>query len=246
MMSNKLAISAAILAVLMYCSQSQAIPIVPGGFAGMEGDTNNTLPFSSLRPGGRYQQIYDAAAFDGISGTIKSIAFRLDDFIQDVPRDILFELQGEVVLRLGTTSKTSRTVSSDFEENIGSAQTVVFNGAFDFEARERAGRGRNPFDLVFVLEQTFFFDGVQNLLLDVTSLRLGSLLPIDASSTGPFGRVFSVMPGSEPTVSPPGFGAITLFDIEPGARVPEPSSIALLLVGLGILVAGATGRMTRQ
>jgi hypothetical protein len=112
-MNSKLAIHAAMVAVLMYCSQSQAIPIVPDRFAFMEGDTNNTLPLSSLGPGGRYQQIYDAAAFFGASGTIKSIAFRLDDFIQGFPTDFVFDLEGELIMRLGTTARSSQTVSSD-------------------------------------------------------------------------------------------------------------------------------------
>lgn len=222
----------AALAALLGCWNAWGVPVVPGGFASVEGDSNNVIPFTNDF-GSFYQQIYDATAFEGLSGAISSVAFRLD-FNQ--PAGMPIEGRANLSVRLGSSARSSQTVSTSFEANRAAEPVEVFSGVLNFALVDLPGSGPNPFDLRIDFERPFFFDGLQNLLLELTLLEplvvndpLG--ITLDAAG-GPFGRAFGTSIGN---VANPGFGLITQFDIAP-ATIPEPAPIMLFLLGLALAV----------
>jgi hypothetical protein len=236
----------AALASLLGCWNAWGVPVVPGGFATVEGDSNNVIPFTNGF-GSFYQQIYDAAAFAGASGAISSVAFRLDF---DQPAGIPIEGRANLSVRLGSSARSSQTVSTAFEANRAGEPVEVFNGVLNFSLTDLPGSGPNPFDLRIDFERPFFFDGLQNLLLELTLLEPlvvndPSGITLDAA-TGPFGRAFDSPIGN---LSTPSFGLITQFDIAP-ASIPEPAPIILFLLGLALVVPlrqqGLEGRRKRQ
>jgi hypothetical protein len=219
------------LACFLISWNALAVPVVPGGFATTEGESNNVIPFTNAFGTG-YQQVYDAAGFGGVNGAITSIAFRLD---ADQPLGYTNTGQVNLSVKLGAAGRSSQNVSTSFAENRGSEPLEVFNGMLSFALTDVPGLGPNPFDLLIAFERPFFFDGMQNLLLELTLLEpllstdpLG--IPLDAAS-GPFGRAFSTSVGNLANLT---FGLITQFDITPAA-VPEPPLVMLFLLGLAML-----------
>ena len=61
---KRYAVPVMVLASWLLSCNAIAVPIVPGGFADTEGESNNVIPFTN--------------AFGGVSGSIDSLAFRLD------------------------------------------------------------------------------------------------------------------------------------------------------------------------
>jgi len=216
------------LASLLGCWNAWAVPVVPGGFATVEGDGNNVIPFTNDF-GSFYQQIYDVGAFAGASGAINSLAFRLDS---NQPAGIPVAGRANLSVKLGTSAASSQSVSTVFAANRAGEPVEVFNGVLNFSLLDLPGAGPNPFGLRIDFDRPFFFDGMQNLLLELTLLAplvvtdpLG--IALDAA-TGPFGRAFDTSFGN---LANSGFGLITQFDITPAA-VPEPAPIVLFLLGL--------------
>ena len=228
---KRCAVRVTALAALLLSCAAVAVPIVPGGFAETEGESNNVIPFTNSFGNG-YQQIYDVAAFNGASGTIDSIAFRLD-----AEQAAGYSNSGRINLsvKLGTSARSGQSVSPEFPDNRRADQLEVFNGVLDFALADLPGSAPNPFALRIDFARPYFFAGLQDLLLELTLLEplvatdpLG--ITLDAA-VGPFGRAFETSVGNLAT---PAFGLITQFDITP-APVPEPQSLLIFVLGLGLL-----------
>jgi PEP-CTERM motif len=242
-MSRYLALHAFALICALVCSfEANAIPVTPGGYENVEGASNNCIPFT-CRGVNRYQQIYDAAGFNGASGILGAIAFRLDeaDQFQDGPFGTIdngsFSLHLDLLVTLSHTSETSTTVLNQLVD--GSDPTVVWDGFVDWNAVQLPGGGLNAFDLIIDFNDLFAYDGAQSLLLDI-QIRNADAIPgqvsprfLDAagfppgSGPAPFGRVWTE-PGL--TGFSQSYGLVTQFDFV--HTVPEPGTLLLLLTGL--------------
>jgi hypothetical protein len=207
----------------------QAVTVTPGGE--LAGNANNCMTLSpTCSHYGNYQQVFSASSLGGLSGTVNSIAFRLDEeaFTQSFTN---FSANYEV--HLSHTNATPATLSSNLASNRGADDTIVLSGTRTYSATQLAGLGPNPFDFVLDLDDIFYYNGTGSLLLEILQISADPRqLVFDArAETDYTSRAFA---GGSPGL---GYGFVAQFDIVPRAAVPEPSTLALFglgLIGLGL------------
>jgi hypothetical protein len=226
----------------LFVGQVAATPlVVPNAQAGTEGNDANLGPFFDTSV--RYHQVYAASQFAS-SGplTISQISFRPDGAVSGGSLIIFFN---SVQFDLSTTSRTPTTLSSTFADNVGADNATVFNG-FVFKNAPVTGPAGGPKDFTITFDITpFIYDPTAgDLLLDVRAFESGGGISdnldaqagtlftahVDASGLGsPTGSVFST-------------GLVTEFEVDPVVPAPEPSSLALGVVGVAILLAAGALR----
>ncbi len=172
--------------------------ISPANLVGVGGPNSNLYPFSvSSMPNVhsmRYQQVYGAGDFAGVSGpiTIRQIAFRPSQlggnpFKLDAP---------DIQINLSTTSKSVDGLSANFSGNVGADDIVVYNRG----PLPLSSAGADPltglynFDVVITLATPFVYDPANgNLLLDVRNFGGSFATPLDAQNipTDSVSRVYA-------------------------------------------------------
>jgi hypothetical protein len=215
--------------------------VVPNSARTTEGNSNNAYPFNiGPSQSQRYQQLYAASQFGG-GGLITQIVFRPDATFGNAFTSTLPDIQ----IDLSTTSATDDGLSSTYANNVGADDTVVFaRGPLTLSsAFTGPPNGPKDFDIIITLTTPFFYNpALGNLLLDVRNFGGGSTTQFDAVATTGDGvsRVFNgdVNSGTGTTDT---LGLVTGFVI-----VPEPSSVAMLLAGGGMLLAWFGGCRRRQ
>ena len=158
--------------------------VVPNSAASTEGDGANSFPFdisSAGRPTDtmRYQQLYDASQFSGLgsAGFITQIIFRPDISFGFAFSSTLSDMQ----INLSTTSVPDDGLSLLFANNIGTDETVVFNGPLSLSSTFTGGVPKD-FDIVITLTTPFFYDpSMGNLLLDARNFGAGFTTAFDAA-----------------------------------------------------------------
>lgn len=205
--------------------------VTPGAAAGTEGNSNNGYPFN-LADGIFYQQLYDASLFGGQSGTVDQILFRVDD------GDASFAEMLNLEVRLSHTTVSPAAMSSTFANNVGADETVVFAGNVALSGT--GGSGPNPFDVVLDVDDLFNYNGVDNLLLQISRISGDVGVQFDSvTSAFPGGdlvqRLWSDTIGAATGSMFGDRGLVTAFVIGPSS-VPEP--MTLLLLGLGLAGLG--------
>lgn len=204
-----------------------AIGIPVGG--GPVGDSSLAGPFDTSSSS-RVQQVYDRGAFpSGIppnSGfLIHTIYFRADENARPGFGNANFT---DVEVRLSTTSREPDGLSTLFSENIGADETTVFGrGALSLNWSGASFVTGIQFDRPFL-----YNPAAGNLLLDMRNYGPTDFPELDAFDIA--GDAISIAIGRADSLS--GFATstralATLFwvDIVP---IPEPSTTALLLLGL--------------
>ena len=160
-MGRQLVVWACAGALALVSSAASAETVVaPGDLEFVEGTSNNCFPY--ICGPQRYQQVYEASHFDGISGIIEQIRYRVDGFYSES-----FSNTYDLEIRLSHTSVTATTLSTIFEDNIGGDETLVL----DESAVVISGMGGstpNPFNIIVDVDNLFAYNGVDNLLVDIT------------------------------------------------------------------------------
>jgi len=141
-----------------------AIVVVPDEAFDTPGNGGTTDPFGATAEctdGMRFQQIVEGDAVGG--GNISGLAFRLDDG-ESALGPVTY---GDTTIKLSTTSRTPGNMSKTFADNIGSDETLVFDG--DLTVSAGTDTPTNPFDFELPIDVPFQFDGSSgDLLIDVT------------------------------------------------------------------------------
>lgn len=175
--------------------------VVPQANETVEGDSNNGFPFhldneffsiDSMR----YQQLYDAAQFAGVSAPvwITELRFRPNGSISETFSSTLPDIR----INLSTTTASPDALSKTFAANIGSDDTVVFDGSLELSSN-LTGDGPYDFDIVIPLTTPFPYDPAQgNLLLDVRNFGGGSTTFFDAAKIAgdPISRAYTSVTGN--------------------------------------------------
>ena len=223
---------------------------------GSEGNSFSTVPFTAGSGTARFQQIYDFQnlTIAGYSGPflIQSIKFR-----EDAGHQFGFSSSfANIQISFSTTTRPVDGLSGVFSENVGANDTPLINGSF------RLGvSAATPFDdagtpgAAIFLSTPFLYDPSQgNLLMDIHNFGGGGTTWGDPPFFGPAyvdawnfagDRVSSVSANSVGAVSGTAstLGLVTQFGMTP---VPEPSTVALLTVGLVAFGFLARQRKTRK
>src|SRR5262249_21915931 len=95
----------------------------PGASKTTEGNSDNLYPLNGDPI--RYQQIIGASEFSGGAGWITQILLRPDAASGQAFSETLSNIQ----INLSTTSRPPNSMHKTFSKNIGSDETVVFQGA---------------------------------------------------------------------------------------------------------------------
>lgn len=189
----------------------------------------NCFPFGCASTGAnsRYQQAYDASAFAG------PLSFNtLTFFIYPGYSNQLNG--GTFTFYLSTTSAAVSSLSSTFNDNVGSDNALF--GVFTLG-------GAAPSELVFT-GNTFNYDPLHgNLLLDIY-MNITDPRSYDGSSSlsyyqseGP-GVVVGRMHDFDLIIDPR-VGLVTRFSLRSDTSVPEPATALLVLTGVaGLVVTG--------
>jgi len=202
---------------------------------GRQGNVGGASPFllsSDLAPSERWQQVYSANDFDGIS-MLPALITELSFAARPASRPIDVNLQN-IQINLSTTPRDPDRLSNTFADNIGVDDTIVFSGVLHF-----VDTGLEQFGIHVQLQQPFVYDHqAGNLLVDIRNYITippppSGIYSLDGEAT--FGDSVSVVAGDVNATS--GFvgtgGLVTRFTVIP---VPEPKTFLLLV--LAILMFG--------
>jgi hypothetical protein len=165
----------------------------PGAVATTEGNFDNLYPFNGAPI--RYQQVVSATEFSGGAGWINQIVLRPDASSGAAFSETLTNVQ----INLSTTKTPINGMSKTFAKNVGSDETIVWQGALPLSsAFSGPGGGPMAFDIVINLQTPFFYDSTQgNLLLDVRNFSGGSTTQMDAQDApDTTARVWSLDPNA--------------------------------------------------
>ena len=139
----------------------------------------------------RWLHIHDASQFGALSGPsfLTKFAYRPDKVLgQSGPRSLILRIYAS------TTSRSVSEPSTTFAENLGTNNTLVFDGTVNLTTGNLPGPGNTrQFDYVFPFTTPFLYDpAVGNLVLDLQIEANGSALTFDTvSGDSAIGRVFS-------------------------------------------------------
>jgi hypothetical protein len=166
---------------------------VPGAVKTTEGNFDNLYPFNGDPI--RYQQVITATEFNGGAGWIGQIRLRPDGASGAAFSETLSDIQ----INLSTSSKSPSTLNKTFAKNVGSDDTIVYQGALPLSsAFSGAAGGPMAFDIIIPLQTPFFYDSSQgNLLLDVRNFSGGRTTQMDAQDApDSTARVWSLDPNA--------------------------------------------------
>lgn len=153
--------------------------VVPSNLTDTEGNTENRYPFAAGpgTPSIRYQQAYAASDLPHYRARITQLAFRPDGTF-GAP----FSTNGiDVEIRLAHTDGGVNTLSDTFADNLSRNVTLVYDGPLHLSSANTGGPPRD-FDIVIGLNQTFVYNGHDNLLLEVKVFNQTPLAFLDASN----------------------------------------------------------------
>jgi len=165
------------------------VVVVPNAQATVDGNGSAT---STAGPASvRWLQIHDASQFGALSGPsfLTKFAYRPDRILdQSGPRSLTLRIYAS------TTSRSAAGPSTTFAENIGTNNTLVFDGTVNLTTGNLPGPGNTrQFDYVFPFTTPFLYDpAAGNLVLDLQIVADGEAFTQDTVSGDPaIGRVFS-------------------------------------------------------
>ena len=183
--------------------------VIPNINENTPGPSNQAFPYNQGVM--RVQQVFSASQFQGMSGVITQIAFRIDEGtgapFTSGPID--------TEVRLCHTNVQPTAMSLTFASNYGSDVTLVYDG---FLLLSSTGVG---FDISLDVAPIFVYNGTQNLLVEYKVFGPASTTQFDAAGTsiGEGGtpwvdRLWAGGPNAVTGVSDGDDGYVTRFRIE--------------------------------
>lgn len=106
----------------------------------------------------RYQQVYAADQFNGLTGVIESFAYRIDEEFGGPfgPTDT------QAQIWLGYSENDPGFLSTVFDDNFSGGKTLVLDGTVTY-----GSDGAGTFDIVMDIDDVFSYDGSANLLMEI-------------------------------------------------------------------------------
>jgi hypothetical protein len=161
--------------------------VAPNEFAEQDGDTSSTS-ISGNAGGTRIMYLYDASQFQSLSkpAYLTSFAWRPDQNVgPSGPRT------GTYKVFVSTTHQAPADFSTQFSDNIGEDNTLVFDGTFTQSTENKPGPGNTrQFDYVFSFTTPFLYDpSAGNLVVDLQIAEgSGEAVRIDSLTSSPVAK----------------------------------------------------------
>jgi hypothetical protein len=138
--------------------------VAPNEMATIDGNSSIVAP-AGPGSGIRYMQIFDASQFGSLSGPslLTQVALRPDTTSSPLGRRTF-----TYRVYASTTSRSVAGLSTTFADNLGTNNTLVFNGTFTQRSENLPGPGdTRQFDILYPFTTPFLYDpSAGNLLLD--------------------------------------------------------------------------------
>jgi hypothetical protein len=188
------------------------VVVVPNSLATNDGNGSATSASGSASV--RWLHIHDASQFGALPGPslLTKFAYRPDMFPgESGPRSLTLRIYAS------TASRSVAELSTTFAENVGTNNTLVFNGTVNLSTENLPGPGNTrQFDYVFPFTTPFLYDpAAGNLVLDLQIVANGSAVTFDTVSGDPaIGRVFKGG-SSTATTGDLLYSHVTQFTFEP-------------------------------
>ena len=240
---NQAALLLILLLATLTTDVNATVLVAPSSDASTEGNTNSYSPFNAFsNESVRYQQVFNATEFSSLGSAeyITQLIFRPDGVLGNA---FSGKASGYKIY-LSTTSASADNLSSTFSNNIGSDNTLVFNGILLLSSSFTGpAGGPKDFDIVLNLQTPFLYNpSAGNLLLDVSKPEnafsgqsTGSLdasSATDDSTSSVIYESFNSLDNATTATSgaKTSTGLITEFTF---SSVPEPSAVVLSLFSVG-------------
>ena len=216
--------------------------LAPGSVGNAQGPAPLTYYGST---GSRVQQVYASSFFSGPI-SLTSVSFRA--YPGATPSGFFSNTVNisSLSVKLSTTARgdeTGSTLSSVFNNNIGSNVATVYQGALTLSTAA-TGTATQPFDYTINFQNPFLYDPSKgNLLLDVNVLGTVSgsgfgFLTFDTVNTFNDGiySVLDISNGAATNGTLSTAGAISLFGGNlVAAAAPEPATWGMMILGFGVV-----------
>jgi len=230
-----------LLLILFAAGQLHAFEVVvPQSREFVEGNGNNAIPFSGISQR-KYQQVYASSEFDGKTGYIDEIRFRVNAGHLAIPSGTELDIE----IKLSHTTAIPSSISSTFADNVGPDEVTVLDGVVMVSAlagAELTSTIPNPFEVVFDVADTFKYNGSDNLLMEVRQYSSQIFFsPFDAVGPGDPGHTLTDRVWSSDLDATTGdtggpFGLVTKFVL-----IPEPTTCTLALAALCLVMGRRRG-----
>jgi opacity protein-like surface antigen len=225
-MRRRFVLVAALAVLLVGPSLAQQV-VIPNANANQAGPSNNAFPWNQGDM--RYQQVYAADQFGGVSGLILNFKYRVDEQwgYAFTSNPITSEI------RFSTTQAGPNNLSDVFAQNIGPDETLVWSGPITLQS---AGNWQ-VFDINVDVNDVYSYNpAAGNLLIDIKVFGSAVTCQFDSAGTGlgqggtPWtDRVWAIGVNSTTGSQAGDDGMVTQFTF-----IPEPAS-ALALLALALL-----------
>lgn len=174
---------------------TSATVVVPTANQNAEGGAGSSVLNDNIR----LQEVYHASQLPAGPITITGLRFRPSA----LSGGSFTATISNINIRLSTTQVTPQAISATFADNVGSNETVVFDGELALaSAFTGAPGGPKDFDILVPFSTPFtYIPSHGNLLVDVRNFTGSSVTYVDAgaAANGTAGRVFAI--GVEATVA---------------------------------------------
>jgi len=137
------------------------------------GPSNQAFPWNQGNM--RYQQLYAADQFGGLTGVIDAFAYRVDESSGSPFGPVTIVAQ----IWFGYSDLDPTELTTTFDENFSGAKTLVHDGPVVLSS---AGDG--SFDIVVDVDDEFDYDGNSNLLMEIRIPGSAFTTQFDAAGTG--------------------------------------------------------------
>ncbi len=131
----------------------------------------------------RHQQVYGSNEFPSGAISIRELRFRPDRAVGSAFSTTVSNIQ----INLSTTQRNPSSLSSTYALNVGSNDTVVFQGALPLSSQfQGPTSGPKAFDMIVPLSQPFLYDPAGgHLVIDVRNFSGSSAASPVSGQTGP-------------------------------------------------------------